>query len=183
MKQPPTTIRRCSSGDIQKSILIDLIRQQRLSLPVFWVILDYAQTVDPQVPNVEFPSHNNGISEGFWNSRQFEQKLLFSCLSERSNRSGTPAVTESSIRSFKNYGIGLNELNIIVAAIVGTNIQESRRISGCRREAWCLEQLSSHLAIQAQAALELVSGPASTVGSYWGKSYSTKLITVHQHDT
>jgi hypothetical protein len=54
MKQPPMTIRRCSSGDIQKSILIDLIHQQRLSLPVFWVILDYAQTVDPQVPNVEF---------------------------------------------------------------------------------------------------------------------------------
>jgi hypothetical protein len=125
MKQPSMTIRRCSSGDIQKSILIDLIHPQRLSLPVFWVILDYAQTVDPQVPNVEFPSH----SKGFWNSRQFEQKLLFSCLSERSNRSGTPAVTESNIRSFKKYGIGFNELNIIVAAIVVTNIQESRRIS------------------------------------------------------
>jgi hypothetical protein len=40
-------------------------------------------------------------------------------------------VTESNIRSFKNYGFGLNELDIIVAAIVGTNIQESRRISWC----------------------------------------------------
>jgi hypothetical protein len=46
-----------------------------------------------------------------------------------------------------------------------------------------LEQLLSHPAIQAQAALELVTGPASTIGSYCGKSYGTKLITVHQHNT
>jgi len=131
MKQSPTTIRRCSSGDIQKSILVDLIHQQRLSSPVFFVILDYAQTVDPQVLNVEFPSHNNSILVGLWNSRQFDQKFVFGCLSEFDNRASlarAPAVTESNIRSFKNYGIGLNELDIIVAAIVGTNIQESRRI-------------------------------------------------------
>ena len=40
-----------------------------------------------------------------------------------------PAVTESNIRSFGNYGIRLNELDIIVAAIVDANIKESRRIS------------------------------------------------------
>jgi hypothetical protein len=122
------TIKCCSSGDIQKGILVDLIHEQRLSSPVFWVILDYAQTVDPQVLNAEFPSHNNGILEDLWSSRQFVQKLLFSSLSEFGNRLGAPAVTEGNIRSFKNYGIGLNELDIIAAAIVGTNIQEPRRI-------------------------------------------------------
>jgi hypothetical protein len=80
---------------------------------------------------VEFPSHNNSILVGLWNSRQFDQKFVFGCLSEFGNRASlaeAPAVTESNIRSFKNYGTGLNELDIIVAAIVGTNIQESRRI-------------------------------------------------------
>jgi len=78
---------------------------------------------------MEFPSHNNGIPERFWKNRQFKQKLLFSCLGERGNRRGTPAVTESNIRPFKNYGIGLNELDIIVVTIVCTSIQESCRIS------------------------------------------------------
>jgi len=77
---------------------------------------------------VEFPSHFNGILVGLWNSRQSAQKLLFSCRSERGNKLGAPAVAESNIWSFKNFGFGINELDMVVAAIVGTNIQKSRGI-------------------------------------------------------
>ena len=99
---------------------MNLICQQRLSLQVIWIVLNYIQTVNSQILNVKFLNHNNDISISFQNSEHSKQQLLHICLSDESNMPAVLAVTESNMWFFRNYSFCLNELDIIVTAIVNT---------------------------------------------------------------
>lgn len=102
--------RRCSQNKVHS--LVDVNHSGRLSGPVLILVLDYAERVDPQVPNSHINAKANGVAESSGevrvrNSLQMRWIRLRSC---SYYMFFTPTIAEGQ-KSPKPVASGFNNLN------------------------------------------------------------------------